>query len=211
MRRKDRGTGLSPHSSLLTPHSSLLTIYGGGVSNGRTDGGPAAEAALDVLERFGQELQYAEQASQQIRLILSSVRKALGADAVFWHPGATGDAPEGAGADDLPLAWRQDFMGRVLAEPATAQGQLLASFLDPGAKPVSPWPCSRPRSPQQVARQLADGPELPPAPAVRAGGPQGDAAGPAAAAQPPPAGPGLRETQGFAVRPGPLPHGRHRR
>ena len=104
--------------------------------------GPAAEAALDVLERFGQELQYAEQASQQIRLILSSVREALGADAVFWHPGATGDAPEGAGADGLPTAWRQDFMGRVLAEPAAAQGQLLRSFLDPGAKPVSPWPCS---------------------------------------------------------------------
>ena len=103
---------------------------------------PAAETALDVLERFGQELQHAEQASQQIRIILSSVREALGADAVFWHPGATGDAPEGSGADALPTAWRQDFMARVLAEPAAAPGELVRSFLDPGAKPASPWPCS---------------------------------------------------------------------
>ena len=119
------------------------------MASGWADG--RAEAALDVLERFGQELQYAEQASQQIRLILSSMREGLGADAVFWHPGATGDAPEAAG-DDLPLAWRQGFMAHVLAaslpSPAAGggqaggQGEILCSFLDPGAKPAAPWPCS---------------------------------------------------------------------
>ena len=113
------------------------------MSSGWTDGGPAAtEAALDVLERFGQELQSAEQAAQQIRLILSSVQEGLGADAVFWHPGLTGDAPEGVGADGLSPAWRRDFMAHVLADPAAAQGQMLCSDLDPGAKPAAPWPCS---------------------------------------------------------------------
>ena len=68
------------------------------MSNERTNGWPpTAEAALDVLERFGADLQHAEQAAQQIRLILTSVQEALGADAVFWHPGTTGDAPEGVG------------------------------------------------------------------------------------------------------------------
>jgi HD-GYP domain-containing protein (c-di-GMP phosphodiesterase class II) len=102
---------------------------------------PAAEAALDVLERFGLELQQTEQAAQQIRLILSSVRESLGADAVLWHPGTTGDAPDSVGAGDLPSAWRQDFMSRMIAE-AGASGQVVRSFLDPAAKPVSPWPCS---------------------------------------------------------------------
>jgi HD-GYP domain-containing protein (c-di-GMP phosphodiesterase class II) len=102
---------------------------------------PAAEAALDVLERFGLELQQTDQAAQQIRLILSSVRESLGADAVLWHPGTTNDAADGVGAGDLPASWRQDFMSRMLAE-AGASGQHLRSFLDPAAKPVSPWPCS---------------------------------------------------------------------
>jgi HD-GYP domain-containing protein (c-di-GMP phosphodiesterase class II) len=118
------------------------------VSKGLTSGDPrgegwppAAEAALDVLERFGLELQQTEQAAQQIRLVLSSVKEALGADAVLWHPGTTGDAPEGVGAGDLPPSWRQDFMSRIIAD-AAGSGQVLRSFLDPGAKPASPWPYS---------------------------------------------------------------------
>ncbi len=102
---------------------------------------PQASAALEVLERFGLELQQTEQAEQQIRLILSGVKEALGADAVLWHPGTTGDAPEGVGAGDLPSSWRLDFMSRMIAE-AGGSGCLLRSFLDPAAKPASPWPCS---------------------------------------------------------------------
>jgi HD-GYP domain-containing protein (c-di-GMP phosphodiesterase class II) len=102
---------------------------------------PAAEAALDVLERFGLELQQTDQAAQQIRLILSSVRESLGADAVLWHPGTTSDAHDGVGAGDLPTSWRQHFMGRMIAD-AGGSGQMLRAFLDPAAKPVSPWPCS---------------------------------------------------------------------
>ena len=51
------------------------------MSNERTSGWPpAAEAALDVLERFGVELQHAEQAAQQIRIILTSGNTVLPAD-----------------------------------------------------------------------------------------------------------------------------------
>ena len=100
-----------------------------------------AEAALDVLDRFGGELQRAEQAAQQIRLILLSVQDALGADAVFWHPGSTGDAPDGVGVSFLPATWRQEFTGHVLAE-ADDSGQILRTFLDPAAKRTAPWPLS---------------------------------------------------------------------
>ena len=88
------------------------------MSNGNTDAWPpTAEAALDVLERFGAELQHAEQAAQQIRLVLTATQESLGADAVFWHPGATGDAPEGVGVSELSPAWRQEFMDHILADP----------------------------------------------------------------------------------------------
>jgi len=112
------------------------------VSSGKTDGWPpTAEAALDVLERFGAELQQAAQAAQQIRLVLTSVQEALGADAVFWHPGGTDDAPEGLGVAELSPTWRQEFMNHVLADSGGA-GQVLRSFLDPAAHPATPWPVS---------------------------------------------------------------------
>ena len=67
-------------------------------------GGPGRAGAVRA------ELQQAEQAAQQIRIILTASQEGLGADAVFWHPGATGDAPEGVGASELSPAWRQEFM-----------------------------------------------------------------------------------------------------
>jgi HD-GYP domain-containing protein (c-di-GMP phosphodiesterase class II) len=123
------------------------------MSNGNTDAWPpTAEAALDVLERFGAELQHAEQAAQQIRLVLTATQESLGADAVFWHPGATGDAPEGVGVSELSPAWRQEFMDHILADPpplsptkgerGEGPGQVLRSFLDPAARPATPWPFS---------------------------------------------------------------------
>jgi HD-GYP domain-containing protein (c-di-GMP phosphodiesterase class II) len=112
------------------------------VSNGTTDGWPpTAESALEVLERFGAELQRAEQAAQQIRIILAAVQEALGADAVFWHAGATGDAPEGLGASQLSPEWRKEFVDRAMAE-ADGAGEVLLAFLDPAAKPMTPWPFS---------------------------------------------------------------------
>jgi HD-GYP domain-containing protein (c-di-GMP phosphodiesterase class II) len=112
------------------------------------------EAALDVLDRFGGELQGADQAAQQIRLTLLSVQEAVGADAVFWHPGSTGDAPDGVGVSALSAVWRQEFMNHVLTseEGRGAIGlhspldpcpsSLVLSFLDPAAKRAIPWPFS---------------------------------------------------------------------
>ena len=131
----------------------------------------------------------AEQAAQQICLILTATQECLGADAVLWHPGATGDAPEGVGASELSPAWRQEFMDHILAGPSSLSrqgrggegpGQVLRSFLDPAARPATPWPFSAGAGARQpVARQLAGRPELSSAPALRGGGPQADAAGPA--------------------------------
>ena len=178
-------------TSLLTP-SAPHYRRGRGVSNGKTDAWPpTAERPWTCWSGSARNCSTPNRRSQQIRLILSSVAGGLGADAVLWHPGATGDAPEGVGAAACRRPGGRTSWSRVLADAGGRPASCCASFLDPAARPASPWPCSAaPGRAQQVARQLAGGPELPPAPAVRAGGPQGDAAGPAAAAQPSPAGPG---------------------
>jgi HD-GYP domain-containing protein (c-di-GMP phosphodiesterase class II) len=106
------------------------------------EAGPArADNAWDVLERFGQALQQCQQSAQQIRLILLSTQDALGADAVYWHPGAAGDSAETVGRPELSAAWRRDFTSRLLAE-ASGPGELTQSHLDPGSKPAAPWPAS---------------------------------------------------------------------
>ncbi len=102
----------------------------------------AAETAWDVLERFGLALQQCEHSAHQIRLTLDAAREALGADAVFWHPGGTGDAPAHAGADDLSPAWREAFLDYALRDVPDVQPGAVRSFLDPAAKPMNPWPCS---------------------------------------------------------------------
>jgi HD-GYP domain-containing protein (c-di-GMP phosphodiesterase class II) len=101
-----------------------------------------AEAAWDVLERFGFALQQCEQSVQQIHLTLESARDALDADAVFWHPGATKDNPALVGQVDLAPAWREAFLDFVLRDVADSLPGTVASFLDPAAKPMNPWPCS---------------------------------------------------------------------
>jgi HD-GYP domain-containing protein (c-di-GMP phosphodiesterase class II) len=110
--------------------------------DGDEGAGPAAaDNAWDVLERFGQALQQCQQSAQQIRLILLSVQDALGADAVFWRPGAAGDSAEAVGRPELSAAWRRDFTSRLLAE-ASGPGELAQDFADPDAKSLTPWPHS---------------------------------------------------------------------
>ena len=112
------------------------------MANGQTEGWPpTAEAALDVLERFGADLQQAEHGAGQIRCILRTVQEALAADAVFWHPDGEVVGSEGRPDDPAVLTaeWRRAFMGRAL-DGAAGAGQLLRSFLDPAAKPAAPWP-----------------------------------------------------------------------
>jgi HD-GYP domain-containing protein (c-di-GMP phosphodiesterase class II) len=101
----------------------------------------AATSAWDVLERFGQALQQSEQSAEQVHATLTALQEALNADAVYWHPGSGGDAAEAVGRDDLPIEWRRDFTASAMGE-AEGAGELVRSYLDPGAKPTSPWPCS---------------------------------------------------------------------
>jgi HD-GYP domain-containing protein (c-di-GMP phosphodiesterase class II) len=99
---------------------------------------PPVESALEVLERFGLSLQKCDQARDQVRLTLDAVREGLSADAVLWHPGATTEGFEVAGAN-LSAEWARDFLRRAAD---LSHDRLVASFLDPGAKPMTPWPCS---------------------------------------------------------------------
>jgi HD-GYP domain-containing protein (c-di-GMP phosphodiesterase class II) len=95
--------------------------------------------AWEILERFGLALQQADQPREQVRLTLEAVRDALGADTVYWHPGRGGDGFEVAGAP-VTAAWAAEFAAHVLAE--SSADRLVRQFLDRGAKPASPWPCS---------------------------------------------------------------------
>jgi HD-GYP domain-containing protein (c-di-GMP phosphodiesterase class II) len=108
---------------------------------GRAPASPV-ETACEVLERFGQALQQCDQAGRQIRLVLHTVQDALGADAVFWHPGSTGDPTAVVGPLVPGVDWCSAFVQRVLQGPALVEGRLLVSFLDPASKPLTPWPVS---------------------------------------------------------------------
>jgi HD-GYP domain-containing protein (c-di-GMP phosphodiesterase class II) len=109
---------------------------------GRNFEAVAAEAAWDVLERFGLALQQCDQSTQQIRLTLDATREALDADVVFWHPGGTADAPEAVGTIELAPAWREAFLDFILRDASDGLPGLARSFLDPAGKPMNPWPCS---------------------------------------------------------------------
>jgi HD-GYP domain-containing protein (c-di-GMP phosphodiesterase class II) len=100
------------------------------------------ETAWDVLERFSQSLQQCDRASQEIHLVLEAVQEGLGADAVFWYPGSSGEGLERVGRPGLSPAWCRAFVERLLGEEPPPDGQLLRSYLDPAAKPASPWPYS---------------------------------------------------------------------
>jgi HD-GYP domain-containing protein (c-di-GMP phosphodiesterase class II) len=108
------------------------------------------DGALDVLERFGLALQQCEQAREQIPLALETVRESLGADTVFWHPGDTGDAFEQVGLATLTPDWAPAFLDLALSRESRAEGRetgqardrLILHFLDPAARPMSPWPTS---------------------------------------------------------------------
>jgi HD-GYP domain-containing protein (c-di-GMP phosphodiesterase class II) len=103
---------------------------------------PTVETTWDILERFGQALQACADGAHQVRLVLASLRDSLAADAVFFFPGTTGEELRTAGAPVIDEAWVRAFVERVVGEMPTPNGQLLRPFLDPGSKPMSPWPAS---------------------------------------------------------------------
>ena len=96
--------------------------------------------ACDALDRFGLALQQCEQPGEQIALALEAVREGLSADAVFWHPGTTTDPFAASGGVPLSAEWARAFLAHVC--PHANNDRLVRQFLDPGAKPIAPWPCS---------------------------------------------------------------------
>jgi HD domain len=98
------------------------------------------ETALDVLERLGQALPRAGTVGGQVALTLAAVQDGLDADAVFWR--TPGDTLEVLGPPHLANAWYRAFSDRLLVGEVSARRAVMRSFLDPGAKPMSPWPCS---------------------------------------------------------------------
>jgi hypothetical protein len=101
-----------------------------------------ADSAWDVLEQFGLALQQCGQPREQVRLIVESVHDSLGADAVYWYEDSPGCTAEQIGAIPLAEGWCRDFLARMRSEASPRTGSLVCSFLDPGPKPMSPWPCS---------------------------------------------------------------------
>ncbi len=104
--------------------------------------GLSLNTAWDVLERFGLSLQQCDQSAEQVRLIVESARESLEADTVFWYPGGGAEAPAVSGTPDLTPGWCREFTERLLSETPGVDGQLLRATLEPGSKPMSPWPHS---------------------------------------------------------------------
>jgi HD-GYP domain-containing protein (c-di-GMP phosphodiesterase class II) len=100
------------------------------------------ESVWDVLDRFGQAMQDCDNEPRQVRLTITAVQESLGADTVFWHSGSDETSGVCTGPVIQPLAWRQQFIARALAEPREPRDQVLLTWLDPAAKPISPWPYS---------------------------------------------------------------------
>lgn len=95
------------------------------------------DTAWDILERYGLALRECDQASEQIRLTLESVREALDADTVCWHPGKTSEEFAQVGLVQVTSHWVHDFV-RLEADA----DRCVRQFLDPGAKSLHPWPTS---------------------------------------------------------------------
>jgi HD-GYP domain-containing protein (c-di-GMP phosphodiesterase class II) len=120
------------------------------VSNSLREAGrqvvPAADAvpdqagALEALERFGLALQQCGQVHEQVDLALETIREALAADAVFIHPSEAGDGFEYTGDIALSAGWATAFFHHLPIAPDA--DRLVQHFLDPGARPMAPWPCS---------------------------------------------------------------------
>jgi HD-GYP domain-containing protein (c-di-GMP phosphodiesterase class II) len=101
----------------------------------------AVEGALEVLEQFGLALARCDQSREQVCLALESVREAVSADIVFWHPGGAGDGYERSGGMALSAEWAAGFIRHALAG-TPAVDRVVRHYLDPAAKPMAPWPCS---------------------------------------------------------------------
>jgi HD-GYP domain-containing protein (c-di-GMP phosphodiesterase class II) len=125
------------------PFQNPEPVRSGSVRSEEPSASSGDEMSWEVLERFGLVLQQCEESRQQIRLTLEAVRDSLNAEVVFWHPGTTEEHFEKVGPVALTAAWCRDFVeAQVAGVNDASQGQILRQFLDPGARPGSPWPIS---------------------------------------------------------------------
>jgi hypothetical protein len=92
-----------------------------------------------VLDRFGQAVRVQAEREVQTALLLETVEECLSADAVYFCPGVENVGVRAGGAVSLTAEWCQDFQRHL---PTAGVDQVLHHFLDPAAKPRSPWPCS---------------------------------------------------------------------
>jgi hypothetical protein len=99
------------------------------------------DGAWDVLDRLGLVLQQTDQPVRQIALTLEAVRESLSADVVVWYPGTSADPFAFTGSVALSADWAREFLAHMGMDKS-AGDQFVRQFLDPGAKPITPWPFS---------------------------------------------------------------------
>jgi HD-GYP domain-containing protein (c-di-GMP phosphodiesterase class II) len=92
------------------------------------------EDVWEMLERLAQEIGHCDDAVLQQRLALQAVRDCIEADVVYWHPGASRDAVQVVGVQDLPADWCCKFAARLLEKTPGIDGRLLRSVLRPGPR-----------------------------------------------------------------------------
>src|SRR5438128_2788282 len=83
----------------------------------------------ETLERFTRDVARCDGAANRKRLALDTVRDCIGADAVYWFPGTSGDALEVVSEDHVPAEQCQALTEKLLAETPGLDGQLLRSVL----------------------------------------------------------------------------------
>jgi hypothetical protein len=115
------------------------------VSNPALAAAPRRSSALSLedvccaLDRFGQAVRVHAKLELQTELLIETVEECLGADAVYFYPGTDNARVRATGAVSLTAVWCCDFQRHL---PVAGADQVLHHFLDPAAKPRSPWPCS---------------------------------------------------------------------
>jgi len=88
----------------------------------------------DILERYAHDVAACEKVADQKALALAAVRDSLGADAVYWFPGASGEEVNVVGDHDLPAEWCVAFAKKLLDETPGLDGRLLRSVVPPASR-----------------------------------------------------------------------------
>ena len=97
--------------------------------------------AWDAVERLAAALERSPRRAADVPRVLEATHEALAADAVVWHPGFAPDAPQVVGVPAPDRAWCHAFV-RAMRGRVRDGGEVVAHFLDPAARPMTPWPVS---------------------------------------------------------------------